>query len=120
MIDLNLGWRDPVGIFVRLQTAVKTVAQGKNNFRVRMDRATSALVGLRPEDFPERIRGRATNVLKVRARVRRDYGTDALFHFELLTPKQRIALMDDILSLYEACLIDLGKAGHNHIYPKDR
>jgi hypothetical protein len=87
-----------------------------------MDRATFALATLRPEDFPERLRGRATKVLAVRSAVRQDYITDALFHFERLTIKERRALISDIIALYEGCLIDIGKSGDQYefLYPRDR
>jgi hypothetical protein len=109
-------WRDSVGTFLRLQTAVWIIAQGakrnkegRNAFAVMMDRATFALVGLLPDHFPTRLRGRATKVLSARSRVRQDYVGDALFHFERLKPKDRKALISDLLSLYEACLLDLGR-----------
>jgi len=76
----------------------------------------------RADDFPKHIRERARKVLTVRCAVRQDYLHDTVFHFERLTPKQRRALIDDIVSLYEACLLDLGKAGQYYsiVYPKDR
>jgi hypothetical protein len=64
-----------------------------------MDNATFALTRWRADDFPERIRERARKVLSMRGAVRRDYPTDSLFHFELLTPRERRALMGDIIGL---------------------
>jgi len=42
--------------------------------------------------------------------------------FGSLKPKERRALIGDIIALYEACLLDLGKAGFfaGIVYPKDR
>jgi hypothetical protein len=128
MID---GWNEPVDTLLRLRTAVRIVARAKGNPRARnkfadlLCRATFALTGLLPEHFPERIRGRATKVLSVRARVRQDYGNNAdsvLFHFEWLSPKERDALISDILGLYEACLLDLGRMAdyRDIVYPQDR
>jgi hypothetical protein len=110
------------GVRERLQTAVRIVARGKDNCRARLDKATRALVDLQPEDFPARIRGRAAKILAVRGAVAEEYETDTLFHFERLTQRERDVLLDDLLSLYEACLLDLG--ADNEIkaiyYPADR
>lgn len=115
-------WCDPVGTLIRLCTAVRVIARGQDNYRTRMDNATYALADLRPEDFPSRIRGRASRVLEVRRAVRQDYVTDALFHFERLSPKERAALLDDILCLYEACLLDIAADPDRKVvvYPNDR
>jgi hypothetical protein len=120
--DAHSGWRDPIGIFLRLQTAAKIIAEGKNNFRERTDNATRTLVGLLPDDFPERIRRRAEKVLNVRLDVAQKYGRSTLFHFERLSPNQRRALIKDIFCLYEACLLDLGNMPDYReiVYPKDR
>ena len=60
----------------------------------------------------------------VRVKVARRYVTNSLFHFEWLTPRERRALIGDILALYEACLLDLGRSGDDDYfeiaYPKDR
>ena len=113
---------EPVGVLDRLQTCVRILIDSQGNFRTRMDRATFALATLRPEDFSEKLRGRATKVLAVRGAVRQDYVTDALFHFERLTMRERKALISDIIALYEGCLIDIGKSGdkYDFLYPKDR
>lgn len=125
------GWNEPIGALDRLQTAVRIIARakgnprGRNKFSYLMDRATFALTDLLPEHFPARIRGRANKVLSVRSRVRHQYGDsgDSVhFHFEWLSSKERDALISDILSLYEACLLDLGRMAdyHDIVYPKDR
>jgi hypothetical protein len=109
MVHTNYGWSDPIGAFESLQTAVRRIARGKDNYRVRMDEATYALVFLRPSDVPLPLRERVERIMSVRREVRVDYVTDALFHFERLSPKRRGELLSDILSLYEACLIDIGR-----------
>jgi hypothetical protein len=116
------GWSDPVTQLLGLQDAVRIIMEGQGNFRTRMDLATFALVFFRPEDFPERIRGRASKVLAVRRAVAVRYQTDTLFHFERLKPKERKALIADIMALYEACLIDIGRMGSDYefMYPKVR
>ena len=108
--DPNLGWSDPIGTFYRLQLAVRILASGESPRKVRMDEATSALTSLIPEYFPIAIRERAERVLSVRERVRREHGSILVsFPFELLKPKECTALIQDILSLYEACLFDMAK-----------
>jgi hypothetical protein len=116
----NDGWVDPVGKLQGLKAAVRIIMDGKDNYRVRMDKATFALTGYRAEDFPERIRETAKQVLGARLAVREEYVTDVLFHFERLSIRQRKALADDIIILYEALLLDLGKLGMDFVYPKNR
>jgi hypothetical protein len=96
--------------------AVVRIMSNSGTLRQRMDKATRELVKYRPEDFPARLRKRAVRVLTVREKVRRDYlaANDSYFHFECLKPKQRWALFSDILALYEACLIDMGKRGADY------
>jgi hypothetical protein len=116
----NLGWVDPIGKLQGLKTAVRILMDGKDNYRVRMDKATFALAGYRPEQFPEGIRETAERVLGVRSAVREDYVNDALFHFERPMIKQRKALVEDIIILYEALLFDLGKMDMDFVYPENR
>jgi len=119
-VDRNLGWRDPVGTLEDLRESVRTLTRARHNFRVRMDKATFSLALRGPEDFPKRIRRRAAKVLGVRSKVRQDYVTDSLFHFERLKPSQRERLISDIINLYEACLMDLGKIDRERLYyPSD-
>jgi hypothetical protein len=117
------GWASPLYVLRRLQTAVRIIMEGRWNFRVRMDKATYALVGLRSKDFPNRLRGRATKVLGVRSAVAQQYATDTLYHFEWLKPKERLALIGDIIALYEGCLLDVARCGDDYYdsaYPIDR
>jgi hypothetical protein len=119
---MQLGWVDPVSQYESLATAVRTLAEGRLKFRTRMDDATFALTRWQAEDFPERIRERARKVLSVRSAVRKDYIGGCLFQFNLLTLKERRALIGDIIALYTACLLDLGKLADfaEIVYPKDR
>jgi hypothetical protein len=57
------GWSDPVGKLVSFRVAIKHLVSRTDNFRVRLEKATYPLVTMRPEDFPERIRGKAKKVL---------------------------------------------------------
>ena len=85
-----------------------------------MDEATSALTGLVPEDFPKAMRDKAARVLSVREKVRRDHGSKLVpFPFDLLKPKECTALVQDILSLYEACLCDMAKEIKEIVRPND-
>ena len=122
----------PIETRLALQAAVKALLGRENrrsratdptaglrkNRRVRMTRATDPLVGLRPEDFPERIRGRATRVLAARGAHAKQYRHDTTF-FEELSQKEFETLVDDILVLYETCLIDVGKMGSDDFYLED-
>jgi len=122
MNDPYLGWRDPIGKLVRFRTAIKYLVNQTDKFRVRMDKATYPLADMQLDEFPEHIRKIAKKVLAVRGAVAKSYETDTLFHFERLTPKERKALIRDIVKLYEALLIDLGRMGTDYyeiIYPKD-
>lgn len=67
----NMGWVDPIGKLLALKTAVRILMDCKENYRVRMDRATFPLAGHRAEEFPERIRKTAERVLGVRSAVRK-------------------------------------------------
>jgi hypothetical protein len=126
MID---GWNEPVSTHYWLQTAVRILARakgnppGRNKFSYLMDKATLALDNLLPEHFPERVRGRATKVLSLRMNVRHRYGesdSSEHYHFDWLTPRQRDAFIDDLLSLNAACLLDLGRmADYRDIFWRD-
>lgn len=119
--DRNSGWSDPVKMLLSLRDVIRTIAEGKDNYRVRMDKATYPLIFWKPEDFPERIRNRARMVLGVRDKVAHEYATDTLYHFERLSPKERMAFLGDIIALYEACLLDLGGMRDvEFVYPEDR
>jgi hypothetical protein len=121
--DYKRGWYDPVKMRIALHDAVQILASPKSgeNYRQRAERATYCLAGFRPEDFPKRIRNRPHMVLALRLRVKHEYSTDVLYHFECLTSKERKALLEDIMALYEAVLIDIGRMEDNdYLYPKDR
>ena len=118
--DPNSGWSDPIGTFSRLQLAVRILATGDGPRKVRMDEATSALTGLIPQYFPKAIRERADRVLSIREKIRRDHDSKLVsFPFDLLKPKECDALVQDILSLYEACIFDMSKAIRDIVYPKE-
>jgi hypothetical protein len=116
------GWVDPVDKLLSFRTAISHLVSQKDNFRVRMEKVTYPFVRMRPEEFPERIRRVAQSVLAVRGAVAVQYETHTLWHFERLTPKERKAFITDILRLYEALLLDLGRMGDSNYdsdSPKD-
>ena len=77
---------------------------------MRIDEATSALVDLTPQYFPKAIREKAERVLSIREKLRRDDNSNVgSFPFDLMKPKECVALIRDILSLYEACIFDMSK-----------
>jgi hypothetical protein len=122
MSNLNKyrNWQDPVGQLLRIRAALEILLSFRDNYRQRMEDATSVLANVRRETVPERIRPVINRIMDLRVSVRQDYGKEhTLFHFERLTPTQRKQLREDILKLYEACAFDLGAMGnHEFIYPK--
>jgi len=66
---------------------------------------------LNDRDCPEYIRERISKIMAIRISVRQEYGSSELFHFERLSPKQRDKLIDDMLFIYSALLLDTGKMG---------
>lgn len=118
--DPNRGWSDPIGTFHRLQLAVRILASRESPRKVRIDEATSALTGLIPQHFPLAIREGAERVLSVREKLRRDQASNlGSFSFDLLKPKECAALIQDILSLYEACIFDMSKEIKAIVHPDE-
>ena len=62
---------------------------------------------------------RAEQVQTARLAVRRQLGDYVDFPFEKMKPTVRKALVADIIALYEACLLDMGKMGDDcdFMYP---
>ena len=84
-------------------------------------RRTPALTGLVPEYFPKAMREKAKRVLGVWEKVRCDHSSKLMsFPFDLLKPKECTALIQDILSLYEACLFDMTKEIKEIVRPDDQ
>ena len=106
------GWSNPIQRVLELRIAVKNL-MSREESRVRFTKATNALVGWLPGEFPERLHQRYDNIMKARMAVRKDYPTDTLWHFDRLTVRQRAAIADDIMALYEACLIDIGRTANS-------
>ena len=114
------GWgSDHVGKLDRLQTAVSILAEGKGTIAQRLQRATYPLSTLFPRDFPKHLRNRAKRVLKLRGKYIFHAGDQSYFH--QVKPRDRISFVKDLLALYEACLIDLGRSWPewDFMYPKD-
>ena len=119
--DPNRGWSDPIGTFHRLQIAVRILASHESPRKIRIDEATSALMDLIPQHFPKAIRERAERVLTVREKLRRDHDSHVgSFPFDLLKPKECAALIQDILSLYEACIFDMSKEIKEIVHPDEQ
>jgi hypothetical protein len=115
------GWGgDHVGKLHRLQIAVHLLAEGRRKTAYRLERATYTLVGLSPADFPEHLRNRATNVLGLRLKY--VFHAGDLSYFKPVRPTEKKRFVDDLLALYEACLIDLGRSWPQwaFMYPKDK
>ena len=119
--DPNRGWSDPIGTFHRLQIAVRILASHESPRKMRIDEATSALMDLIPQYFPNAIREKAERVLSVREKLRRDDDSNVRsFPFDLLKPKECAALIRDILSLYEACIFDMSKEIKEIVHPDEQ
>jgi hypothetical protein len=117
----GLDWSDPVTQLEGLRRAVRVLAEGSGKWRERMDKATEALVNMRSEDFPRRLHHRAAKVLSIHGRVAESYTGGSYFHFEALTPSEGKRLVADIIALYEACLIDIGRTWPrwDFVYPEN-
>jgi hypothetical protein len=103
------GWGgDHVGKLVRLQTAVRILAEGRGTTAERLERATYSLVTLFERDFPEHLRNRAKVVLELRSKYVFHAGDESYFH--QVKPSDRVNFAINLLALYEACLIDLGRS----------
>src|SRR4051794_2247936 len=118
--DPNRGWSDPIATYVRLQLAIQVLASGERPRKVLIDQATSALAGLSPQCFPKAIRERAERVLSFREKIQRTHRTKPVsFPFDRLKPKECVALIQDILSLYEACIFDMSAEVKAIVRPND-
>ena len=106
--DPNGGWSDPIGTFLSLRSAVRILASTEGPRKVRMDHAVSALANLSPRYFPRTLREKAERVLTVRETLICDRDSKSMsFPFDRLKPKEFDALIQDIFSLYEACVFDM-------------
>jgi len=115
------GWGgDHVGKLTRLQTAVRILAEGSGTTAERLQKATYPLVGLFPRDFPEHLRGRAQDTLSLRGKYVFHAGDES--YFRQVKSSDKLNFVSDLLTLYEACLIDLGRSWPtwDFMYPKDR
>lgn len=120
---MKRGWADAIHMLLDLRCAVAAMSGTGADYRSRMSDATAHLEAWKPEDFPERLRKRAASVLAWRTQLGISYGTTSIYRFDSLKAWQRVALRDDILALYEACLLDIGRANTKEldfVYPRDR
>ena len=119
----DLGWTDPVGRLVKLQTAVRILAEGRGKTANRLEKATDALMLMQPEDFPAHIRNRASKVLSLRRNAAISGPSDETryFDFHRLKPSERARFVGDLIALYKACLIDVGRTWPkwDFLYPED-
>ncbi len=118
---MHLGWNEPIGTCGRLRDALRILAEAKGNYQQRMEMATRALLPDISYAVPDRLKNRRDRILNFRTSVREDYPGGTFFNFRRLKPSERKMILSDIMALYEACLIDIGKGGddYNYLYPKD-
>ena len=119
-MEEDYGWGgDHVGKLEKLQYAVQVLSEGSWKTPARLNMATFALVHLRPKQFPEHLRKRATRVLGFRRK--HIYEAGNANYFGEVKPNDRKEFVQDLLMLYEACLIDLGRGWPrwSSMYPTD-
>ena len=110
MLYSNL-WADPIGKLESLRIAMKyLLTRRKISLNERLTAATLPLVGYLPHEFPEVVRPRFERIAATRSAVCREYVGGTMFEFSELNRQERRALQEDIIALYEACLLDLGMA----------
>jgi hypothetical protein len=107
--DAQLSWGDPVDQLLSLRVALKFLLARNLNPSERFDRATFPLGKYQLRDFPEPMRPPYERIVQARVSVRRDYIGSTAFEFSRLSVLERRALQSDLIALYEACLLDIGK-----------
>jgi hypothetical protein len=120
--DPDLGWTsDHVGRLERLRDAVRILAEGHKKFCDRIDNATYALAHFDPIDFPAHLRPRIERIHRARRRAVRTAIDYSDFSFAYLNQTERDNLVADIIGLYEACLIDIGRTWPrwDFVYPQE-
>ena len=107
--DARLLWSDPVDQLLSLRVALKFLLARNLNPSDRFDRATFPLVKYQPRDFPEPMRPLFSRIMQARVAARRDYSGFTVFEFSQLGVAERRTIQRDLITLYEACLLDIGK-----------
>jgi hypothetical protein len=100
-------WSSPLDQLVTLRAAIKALLTRSLNARERLERATYGLAAYLPGDFPKAVRARFQRIMDARVAITR--GNGQIFEFHMLSNKERNALQVDIVALYEACLMDIGR-----------
>jgi hypothetical protein len=117
----DFGWGgDHVGKLHALQTAIKHLC-GAGKVRERFDAGTYPLVTYHQSDFPEHLRPAFNRIMDLRIKSRAEIAPEyVVFAFDSLSPTERKQIVADVQALYEACLIDLGRAWPewDFMYPK--
>jgi hypothetical protein len=118
-LDDDLGWTDPVGLLQRLQNALRILAEGRGETAVRrVEAAARELAVIRLEEFPPQLRERATEVLGF-LKKHADSEIKQYLRLHRLNPRDRKTFVANLMVLYEACLIDIGRTWPrwNFVYP---
>jgi hypothetical protein len=117
---IDNGWGgDHVEKLMRLKRAVRILAEARRKITDRLQQATYPLVTLFPTDFPQHLRNQATRVLEFREKYVFHLGDKS--YFRSVKPSDKTRFVGDIITLYEACLIDIGRGWPmwDFMYPKD-
>ncbi len=107
--DARLLWGDPVDQLLSLRISLKCLLTRGLNPRERFDRATFPLVKYQPSEFPEQMRPAFERLMQARIAVRQDYIGSTIFDFSRLSVTELRSLQNDVIALFEACLLDIGR-----------
>ena len=100
---------DHVGKLVKLRACIEDL-MGSGKISARLEEATFGIVLLRDNEVPPRFKNAFRRVVEARLKCRVQYSpSHTVFDFQKLTPTERKGVIKDILSMYEACLIDIGR-----------
>lgn len=97
---------DLLDAFMRVDAALWILAEGKGNYRKRLEAATEALV-LAHDTAPEHIRARISNILAVRRAQRQQVGSYVWFAMDRVRGNARRKLISDIMIVYSEVLCEL-------------
>ena len=105
----RMGWLEPTEQLLCLQAAIKHLNSRSLGPRERFDRASFAITRYKPEDYPEAMRQRVKNILNARIAVYQDSSGKDFYNFGILSRKEFNKIQKCFISIYEACLLDIGK-----------
>ena len=106
-------WIDPIGNYLRIKSAVTTLSHGAKSLGEKLDAATYALVFVRPDDAPPKIKVLLEKIRDRMISVHKTYGTNDYFNFKALPNNTKNDLVEIILAVNENILLDIGSIDEN-------